>query len=75
MKVLIGYGIVLLEECVFADMYDVLYVLQNYTYKSKKQMMQIVFLPDAKNVDIFHNFVDFFITILCVEKDNLLINC
>lgn len=75
MKVLIGYGIVLLEECVFADMYDVLYVLQNYTYKSKKQMMQIVFLPDAKIVDIFHIFVDFFITILCVEKDNLLINC
>lgn len=75
MKVLIGYGIVLLEECVFTDMYDVLYVLQNYTYKSKKQMMQIVFLPDAKIVDIFHIFVDFFITILCVEKDNLLINC
>lgn len=75
MKVLIGYGIVLLEECVFADMYDVLYVLQNYTYKSKKQMMQIVFLPDAKIVDIFHIFVDFFITILCVEKDNLLVNC
>lgn len=75
MKVLIGYGIVLLEECVFADMYDVLYVLQNYTYKSKKQMMQIVFLPDAKIVDIFHIFVDFFITILCVEKDDLLINC
>lgn len=75
MKVLIGYGIVLLEECVFADMYDVLYVLQNYTYKSKKQMMQIVFLPDAKIVDIFHIFVDFFITILCVEKNDLLINC
>ena len=75
MKVLIGYGIVLLEECVFADMYDVLYVLQNYTYKSKKQMMQIVFLADAKIVDIFHIFVDFFITILCVKKDNLLINC
>lgn len=75
MKVLIGDGIVLLEECVFADMYDVLYVLQNYTYKSKKQMMQIVFLPDAKIVDIFHIFVDFFITILCVEKDDLLINC
>lgn len=75
MKVLIGYGIVLLEECVFADMYDVLYVLQNYTYKSKKQMMQIVFLPDAKIVDIFYIFVDFFITILCVEKDDLLINC
>lgn len=75
MKVLIGYGIVLLEECVFADMYDVLYVLQNYTYKSKKQMMQIVFFPDAKIVDIFHIFVDFFITILCVEKNDLLINC
>lgn len=56
-------------------MYDVLYVMQNYTYKSKKQMMQIVFLPDAKIVDIFHIFVDFFITILCVKKDNLLINC
>ncbi len=56
-------------------MYDVLYVMQNYTYKSKKQMMQIVFLSDAKIVDIFHNFVDFFIMILCVEKDNLLINC
>lgn len=56
-------------------MYDVLYVLQNYTYKSKKQMKQIVFLPDAKIVDIFHIFVDFFITILCVEKDDLLINC
>lgn len=56
-------------------MYDVLYVLQNYTYKSKKQMMQIVFFPDVKIVDIFHIFVDFFITILCVEKDNLLVNC
>lgn len=56
-------------------MYDVLYVLQNYTYKSKKQMMQIVFLSDAKIVDIFHNFVDFFIMILCVGKDGLLINC
>lgn len=74
MKVLIGDGIVLLEECVFADMYDVLYVMQNYTYKSKKQMMQIVF-SDVHFVDIFHNFVDFFIMILCVEKDNLLINC
>ncbi len=74
MKVLIGDGIVLLEECVFADMYDVLYVMQNYTYKSKKQMMQIVFF-DVHFVDIFHNFVDFFIMILCVEKDNLLINC
>lgn len=75
MKVLIGDGIVLLEECVFADMYDVLYVLQNYTYKSKKQMMQIVFLSDAKIVDIFHIFVDFFIMILCVGKKGGLISC
>lgn len=75
MKVLIGDGIVLLEECVFADLYDVLYVMQNYTYKSKKQMMQIVFLSDAKIVDIFHIFVDFFIMILCVGKNGGLISC
>lgn len=56
-------------------MYDVLYVLQNYTYKSKKQMMQIVFLSDAKIVDIFHIFVDFFIMILCVGKNRGLISC
>ncbi len=55
-------------------MYDVLYVLQNYTYKSKKQMMQIVFLSDAKIVDIFHIFVDFFIMILCVGKNGGLIS-
>lgn len=40
--------------------------------------MQIVFLSDAKIVDIFHIFVDFFIMILCVGKnggfDKLLIN-